>query len=240
MNGRTGLAVVVLVAIAGAQRPAAVDDYRAGRFEAARLAFAAELAALGDAAPAELRADLALAALRRQRTGDAEAACRPLLDHAEPAWRARGEFLLGLAAWQRSDRAAAAAQLPDAEPMAWELAVRATADAFHHWCRAAALQPADATARRNAERAQRRLAAQQRARDAAAQQRAPKRQPEPPPPPSDAPGPAEAATPELAPQPLSAAELLRLRERLRDLDRTKQRLRQAAQRGAARVGERDW
>jgi hypothetical protein len=239
MKARAGLTAWALVSAAVAQQAAAVDDYRAGRHEAARAAFAAELSALGAAAPAELRADLALAALRVQRTGEAEAACRPLLDHPESAWRARGEFLLGLAAWQRSDRAVAAASLPDAEPMAWDLAVRATASAFAHWCRAAALQPDDLAARRNAERAQRRLVEQQQARDLAVQQRRSKQAPEPPPP-ADTPGPAEQVQPALVQQPLSAAELQRLRQQLWQLEQTKQRLRQSQQRDAARAGERDW
>jgi hypothetical protein len=41
-------------------------------------------------------------------------------------------------------------------------------------------------------------------------------------------------------QPLSAAELQRLRQQLWQLEQTKQRLRQSQQRDAARAGERDW
>lgn len=240
-NPRTSFAALWLcAATAAAQAPQAVADYRAGRFEAARAAFAAELATrAGDSAP-ELRADLALASLRVQRTGDAEAAARPLLEHPEVAWRARGEFLLALAAWQRADRAVAAARLVDAEPMAWDLAVRAGEAAFEHWRRAAELQPRDLAARRNGERALRRLVELRRARDQQAQERAAKSEPEPPPPTPEAPGPAEVVPPRLAVQPLSAAELERLRQRLRQREQEKQRLRQDAQRASATAGERDW
>lgn len=234
------IAAIGLASAAGAQRDAARADYRAGRFEAARAAFAAELAEHGAEPPPELRFDLALAALRVQRTAEAESVCRPLLQHAEAVWRARAEFVLGLAAWQRSDRAAAAAQLPDPEPMAWDLAVRATEAAFAHWCRAALLQSDDPAARRNAERAQIRLREQQQARDQAARERASKREPEPPPPAPAAGGTTETVTPQLAQQPLTDAEVQRLRERLQSLERDKRRLRQAEQRHTVEVGERDW
>lgn len=240
MKLRVGIALLGTVAMALGQDPAAVADYRAGRFDAAHAAFSAEVVARGSAAPAELRADTALAALRLRRAGEAELAAQPLLAHQDPLWRGRGEFLLALAAWQRAERAIAAAGLADAEPMAWDLAVHAAEQAFQHWCRAAVLLPLDLAARRNAERVQRRLAELRRMSELAAAQRTRRSEPEPPPPPPDAPGPAEAATPELVQQPLSAAALARLRAQLRRQELAKQQLRQTAQRRSAVAGERDW
>lgn len=240
MKGLTLTVVLGLAALAAAQDPQGVADYRAGRYDAAHAAFVAEAAALGADVPPTLRYDLALAALRVQRTGDAEAAASPLLEHPDPAWRARGSFVLGLCAWQRTDRAVAAARLQDAEPMAWQLAVRAGEAALAHWCRAVELQPADHAARRNAERAQRRLAELRAAAEADAKRRTAKSEPEPPPPLPDAPGPAEAARPEVVTQPLSANEVAQLLQRLREQQAQKQRLRQTAQRQSGTAGERDW
>jgi hypothetical protein len=229
------LGAVLLLAALRAQGSAAAD-YAAGRFEAARAALAAELAARGPAAPPDLRGNLALAALRVQRTGEAEAAAQPLADADQPVWRQRGEFLLGLCAWQRADQAILAAQLPDAEPMAFEFAVRSVEAAWHHWRRAAAIAPGDPAAARNAERAWRRLAEVRAARDAATSR--PRPEPAPPPPPAIPAGPPEATRPELTTGTLSAAELARLRQRLQQKEREKQRLRLLPL--GAVAGERDW
>ena len=234
---------VLGAALASAQDPtgspaASAEDahaaYADGRYEAARELWQRRLEQLGDAAPPELRANAALAALRMHRPADAERAARPLLSHDDPSWRARGAFLFGLAAWQRADTAVAAAGLPDAEPMAWDLAVRHLDEAWRHWRAAAAGAPGDARAVRNAERAWRRLAEVQQRRDQA--QRAAQREPPPPPEPADA---SEAVRPDVASEALSAAELRRLRERLQQNERDKRRVRLLPPPGAV-VGERDW
>ncbi|MBL9078731.1 MAG: hypothetical protein JNL08_14570 [Planctomycetes bacterium] len=233
---RWPVCVLGLVASLAAQ-DGALADYRAGRFAAAHAALAAALAERGAAAPPELRANTALAALRLLREGDAEAAARPLLAAAEPEWRARGEQLLGFAAWLRTDRAVAAARLPDAEPMAWELAVRSAEAAWQHWRRAAAALPAEVAMVRNVERAWQRLTEVRAARDAATART--QQEPAPPPPEPAAAEPPAPAPAEVATAPLSAAELQRLRERLLQKQREKQRLRLVPPTDAV-VGERTW
>ncbi|MBX3463779.1 MAG: hypothetical protein KF830_11455 [Planctomycetes bacterium] len=228
-----GLGLAALAARMPAQDGEA--DYRAGRYEAAFAAFAA--AAAEAQAPAERRANLALAALRLRRPGDAAAAARSLLDEGDAAWHAPGEFLLGLAAWQRAEQAAAAAQLADAEPMAWDLAVRSAEAAWAHWCRAAAGEREPGPARRNAERAWRRLQELRAARTAAAARVEP--EPAPPPGPTEPEAPAT-ARPDVARGELSAEELERLRQRLLAKEREKQRLRLLGAGAGATVGEREW
>ncbi len=221
---------------------AAVAHYRAGRYEEARVAFAAELSVRGDEAPAALRTNLALAALRVQRTSDAEEAARPLLGSRELEDRAFGEFLLGQAAFQRGERAAAAARLPDAEPMAWDSALRSMHVAAASWCRAAELRSGWPEALRNAERAQRRLAELKQLRDAAAPTPPKRTEPEPRPEPPERPaGQApEEVQPELVHAALSAAGMADLLRRLQAKEREKRSARQLLQRGAAVAGERDW
>jgi len=247
MNPRSTAALLCLAALqapgdAGPERfTAGVAAYRAGRWEDARVAFAAELAAHGAGAPAALRVNLAMAALRVQRTQDAEAAARPLLESAVIDDRAWGEFLGALASFQRGERAAAAARLPDAEPMAWETAVRSAAAAVQGWCRAAELRPGWPEALRNAERAVRRLAALQRERAAAAPATPKRTEPVPPEPPPQAAQPStEEVQPDLVQATLSQAELERLRQRLRQKDREKRSARLLQPRRALVAGERDW
>ena len=246
MNAKSTAALLCLAALqapgdAARERFAAgVAAYRAGRYEEARVAFQAELEAHEADAPAELRTNLAMAALRVQRTEDAEAAARPLLEGARSDDRAWGEFLLGSASFQRGERAAAAARLPDAEPMAWETAVRSVAGSVKRWCRAAELRPAWPEALRNAERAVRALAELERERAAASPPTPKRTEPVPPePPPQPAQPSTEEVQPDLARAALSAAELERLRQRLRQREREKRSARFLQPRSVV-AGERDW
>jgi hypothetical protein len=247
MNAKSTAALLCLCVLqapdgAGPERfVAGVAAFRAGRYEEARVAFAAELAERGPGAPAELRANLAMAALRVQRTQDAEAAARPMLESPVIDDRAWGEFLLASASFQRGERAAAAARLPDAEPMAWETAVRSVAGAVQGWCRAAELRAGWPEALRNAERAVRALAELERERAEAAPQKPKRTEPVPPEPP---PGPAQPSTEEVQPDlvhaTLSAAEVERLRQRLQQKQREKRSARWLQPRSADVAGERDW
>ena len=245
MNAKSTAALLCLVALqapggAGPERfQAGVAAYRAGRYEEARAAFAAVLDAEG-AAPVELRSNLAMAALRVQRTQDAEAAARPLLDSALGDDRAWGEFLLALASFQRGERAAAAARLPDAEPMAWETAVRSVAASVQSWCRAAELRPGWQEPLRNAERAVRALNALERERAAAAPQTPKTTEPVTPEPPQPAQPTTEEVQPDLAQAKLSVAEVERLRQRLQQKQREKRIARSLQDRSALVAGERDW
>lgn len=222
----------------GERFAAAVAHYRAGRFEEARVLFAAEAESRGEAAPAELSCNHALAALRVERPAEAAAAARRLATMADPGERAWGEFLLGGAAWLQAERALAAAKLPDAEPMAWDLAVRGFDEAFAHWRTASELRPDWQEAVRNAERAMLALAAARAARsEAAAKQAGGQREPEPPPP---GPGELEEQAPQMTRQALPPADVAKLLQRLREKEQQKQRSRRQAQRASAVAGERDW
>ncbi|MCB9885184.1 MAG: hypothetical protein H6838_06800 [Planctomycetes bacterium] len=217
---------------------AALADYRAQRYEAALAGFTAELQAAGEGASPELRCDAALAALRMRRPGDAEAAARPLLEHNAADERAWGEFLLGQAAMQRAEVAAAAARLPDAEPMAWQAAVSSAERAFAHWCRAAQRPGGWHEAQRNAERALHALDELRRQRDAA--QPTKKKDDAPPPPAPTDQQPLEEQLPDLTVPPLSPAQLQELAQKLARKEKEKRTTRIAAQRGQAVAGERDW
>ena len=244
---RCAFAVLCSAALLAGQQPedrflAAQQHYRAGRYEAAFADFAAELGARGAVAPAVLRFDTALAALRVLRTADAEQAIAPLATSDRPEERADAEFVLAMVAHQRAERAALAAQLPDAEPMAWPSAVQSMERAFAGFCAADALREGWAEARRNAERAQRRLAELQRLRDASkppAAKSAATPEPQPLPQPTRTPVP-EPAEPEVAVAPLPPDEQARLLDRLQRQERAKRTLRQAQQRASVVAGERDW
>lgn len=224
---------------------AALQAAQAGRMEEAQEAFLALAEAAGPAAGPELLHNMAWTSLRLQRNRDAEAAAQRLLELADPAERAAGHFLLGLSAFQRAERAAAAARLQDAEPMAWQSAQRSAEAALRAFL--LALNEARAprgewpSARRNAERAHRLW---QALRDEAAQQAPPPPKQEP-----DAPEPTPEPEPDANPeeqlpeaqlQPLSAAETAQLLQRLQQREREKRLLRQAQQRSTVVAGERDW
>lgn len=231
----------------GAEQPLAafargLVAYRAGRFPEAHAAFQLALQSLGDAAPAELRWNGALAALRVLRTSDAEEALQPLLQHADERWHADAEFGLALAAHQRAERAVLAAQLADAEPLAWTMALRAMQQAIDGFARADRLRGRWPAASRNAERATQRLAELERLRDARQPPEAkqtPEPEPPPPPPSPDGQSPEE-QPPELPGQGLEAVEVAQLLQRLQKQEQQKRTLRQNQPRPAARPLERDW
>lgn len=223
---------------------AAVAAYRAGRFDEAYAAFAALSAATTAAERSpELLGNLALAALRVHRAGDAASAATVLQERGDAAERGLGTFLLAQADSERARLAEAAARLPDAEPMAWDAAVRAADAAVRGFLLAADLRARAGggewpEALRNAERAARTVAALRAARDAAQRPDAQHETPPPPPPPERGEGEQE-AVPELAGGTLSAAQLAELLQRVRAREVQKQRARQTAPAPGA-VAERDW
>jgi hypothetical protein len=221
---------------------AAMADYEAGRFAEAYQGFAAQLAAATEPVPEALRWNTALAALRVLRSGAAEQAIAPCRDAGDPVLRADAEFVLGLAQCQRAEQAAAAAALPDAEPLAWQLALAAQDRGIAAFERAVQLRGDWPAAVRNTERAQRRRREleQQRDRsqpDAAQQEKVP--EPPPPSPPGPADQPPEAALPEAVTTELSAAEVQNLLQLLARKDQRKHQLRQQQQRTTV-AGERAW
>lgn len=222
--------------------PAAVDaalqDYAAQRYEAAWRALSAEVQRCGERAPDEVRLDAALAALRAQRSRDAEQFLADV--DADGPFAADQLLLLGHAAWLDAERAVAAARLPDAEPMAWLMAVRAITRAESAFRTAAELRPGFAIAVRNCERAQRRRQEMERERDAATPPDAKKEDaPKPEPVPPDPDQPPEQVQAEVAAGKLSADELQRLQQLVRTRQRQKVQVRQEAA-PSADPGGRGW
>jgi hypothetical protein len=222
---------------------AAVADYRAGKYEAALATLRAELVgAVGsaDTAP-ELRLNASLCALRLLHSRDAEELIAPLVD--DQTWASEAAFALGLASSQHAERAVIAANLADAEPMAWTMASRAIQGAELQFRRAVDLKPDWPAAVRNLERAILRRATIEAERAAAKtpdakKESAPKPEPEKAPKnPDQAP---EVVIPEAAVGQLTARELADLQKRVRDQQRKKVTGRQQRSRTGSVRGERDW
>lgn len=146
-----------------------IAAYEAGRFDAAHDAFTALLDEAGADASPELLHDAALAALAAGRAADAERAAQRLAEADDAELAGLGHFLAGNAAYERATLAAAQARAVEAEPFAFEIAIRAAGDAAQAWCRAAATRDVWPGAARNAARALRLVEALRREqRDAAA------------------------------------------------------------------------
>ena len=245
MTVRASGAALALALALSAQEPAAfaaaVADYRAGKHEQAFAAFQALFVAAGDAAGDALRWNLALAALRLQRSGDAEEAVAPWLAGGDAGRRADAEFVLGMAGAQRGERAAAAAQLPEAEPLAWAMAIRAMEQAGDAFVRAAGARGGWPEAERNAARAPARVEELKRLRDAAREQAAKKESAPKPLPPAPQPEPDQDDDPlGLVTEPLPASELPAPARRLAQRDQKKVAARREQQRKTLRAGERAW
>lgn len=226
---------------------AAVADYRAGKFEVALAMLRAELVGAGDnAGPGddtapELRLNASLCALRLLHSRDAEELIAPLVD--DQVWAPEAAFALGLASSQHAERAVIAANLADAEPMAWVMASRAMQGAELQFRRAVDLKPDWPAAVRNLERTIRRRAEIETERNAAKapeakKEAAPKPEPETPPKNQDqAP---EVVIPEIAVAELTAKELAELQKRVRDQQRKKVTGRQQRSRIGSLSGDRAW
>lgn len=222
--------------------------YREGRFEEAARAFAAAEQALGEAAGPELVFDRALAAWRAGSFAEAESAAEMAAIRGGASFAARRDFLLGLAAFGRALRARAEAELPGADPSAWQRAMRACREAVAHWARATVRRGEWPAARRNAERALRELERLRRLAERAAERRLsrPRAQEVE----TRRPVGADAGTrrrpldrearPEQEPGAVSEEEIVRLLARLAEREREKRRLRAELRRAASAGVEKDW
>jgi len=251
MRARRLPVLLPLLALAATQGPpassgdpfaAAVAHYRAGRHAEAFAGFGALRGSSGTAPGAELLVGFSLAALRLQRTAEAEGAARELAALADARDRADGAFLLGLAAFQRAERAEAAAKLQDPEPGAFDAALQAVDQAIGQWLAADRARDGWPEAVRNAERAAHKRRQLQQDRAAAERDR-PQSRKEPAPearPKTESDPEPQQVDPELTAAALPAQELARLLDRLQQREREKRLVRQAQQRAAASAGERDW
>ena len=232
----------------------AVSDYRAGRYETALASLLSELARVGgdvdvrssdvqwsEQAARELRLNASLCALRLLRSRDAEELIAPLVDDLQ--WSSQAAFVLGMASSQHAERAVKAANLADAEPMAWIMAVRAIQGAEMQFRRCVEINPGWQEAVRNFERTIRRRAEIEAAREAAKtpdakKEKAPKPEPEQPPKVLDQSP--DVLIPEVAGEQLTARELAELQKRVRIQQRQKLTGRQQRNRNGAVAGEHDW
>jgi len=224
--------------------------FHAGRGEEALAEFQRAVHELGDSAPTELHYDVALAALQCGQPAVAEAAAEQAVARGGGSFVARRAFVRGSAAFHEAELAAAEAALPDADPTAFDRAIRGVESARDAWRSAATSRDDWPQARRNVERASKRLlelarakAERQRKHEAGAGRSVvlePPREPERAPEASNAPAPAVAPEVDLTP-----SQIERLLEVLARDEEAKRELRRA--RRAARPppspsapSERDW
>jgi hypothetical protein len=224
-----------------------LSAFDAGRFEEAHEAFVrAEEEAGGDAS-AVLLYDRALAALLAGDPRDAEEAAARAAARGGEEFASRCDFLRGCAAFARSGVAAEQARGPEAEPFAFDVAVRYAEGARDFFLRAATSRSDWPEARRNHERVVLAIEALRREKAEAEQKRErvarPEPRPEPDlPPPPDETGPPEEADPETGAMEteLAPAQVRRLLSRLMEKEREKLALRRSEQRARAAEVERDW
>lgn len=119
----------------------------------------------GDEAPPELQFDVALTALRAVRPLAAEIAAERMAVRGGPEWYARRDFLLGNAAWLRGERSELLSDRPEGGMPELDAAIAETRAAGLHWRSAYRRDAGLEAARRNAERASRRLTALRAKRD---------------------------------------------------------------------------
>lgn len=234
----------LLLALAGCDATApGREHYEAGRYAEALAAFDAAVEAAGDAASAQLLYDQALAGVRVGRYREAEAAARRAQAAAQGARIAPlCDFVLGNAAYLRSQVAEAEANRPGGEPTAHEWAVASAVDALAAWRRAAASRADWPEARRNVERALLRL---KRLREQKAGGRGrieiPRDPPADPTPPPRDPQPGEPRDPlETETAELSPSEVAGLFDLLREKERKKREMRRADREARGGDVERDW
>jgi hypothetical protein len=216
-----------------------VASLHAGDAAAAAAALAEAEAVVRAPPPALLRARLH-AALRSEQRRVAEYTAEKLAVAGDPAGLV--DFTRALSAYAAARLAAAAADVPGADPTALDRGIADARRAAAGFQRASLAQPdAAPPARRNAERALVLLAELERRKQLRDQQK--KREPDREPPPPD-PDQVEREERELPLDDrsslLTAAELQALLERLAQAEQEKRSLRQKAQRARGAAVERDW
>ncbi|MHC4342356.1 MAG: hypothetical protein ACYSX0_19350 [Planctomycetota bacterium] len=221
---------------------AGVDAYREGRYRDAHAAFRK---AEADDASAELSFNRALAALRAGDLSDAESSAQKAAERG-PAIAPLCGFLQGNAAFERCRMAERQADSVAAEPFAFDVAIAYAKKAARLWQRAAMSRPDWAEARRNVERALRKLEELQKKKEEADPRRRrqadPKPRPDPVPPlPLPKPGTEIEQDPEVTPQlkELSPEQIARLLDKLAEKEKDKAALRRSTRQQDSRV-ERDW
>ncbi|MAB80946.1 MAG: hypothetical protein CMJ89_16490 [Planctomycetes bacterium] len=227
-----------------------VTAYNGGRYAEASETFARAEERAGHGAGPELLFDRALAALRAGDLRVAEYSAEKAVVRGGAEFESLRIFLFANAAFGRSLRAEAEAGLRDADPTAFGRAIDHLGRAIELW-RVAAMRndfhgdwPA---ARRNLERALRKLEELEKKKEEAEQNQNKKKEKEPEQkqeePTEDPDAQSEEQERQATPQPevdLSSAELAQLFERLRAMEREKRELRQERRRVRSADVEKDW
>ncbi|RMH05079.1 MAG: hypothetical protein D6702_01355 [Planctomycetota bacterium] len=212
--------LLLLLPLVGGGFAAALEAWRSGDWEGARVGFQAAILAAGDRAGPELHYDLALVCARLERWPEMEEAAARMVSTGGEAFAGRRSFLRGLAAWHRAHEAAGRAELAGT-PVAWDRAVLLAEAARLAWEDAVRSRLEDwPEARRNAERAADLVAEYRRRRQAAAV--------------------AAGDEPPAQPPPLDSSGRRQLFDRLELLDRRKLEERRRRRSRTGPPVERDW
>lgn len=225
-----------IVVLATATFASALDAYRAGRFEHAAAEFRADIERRGDDAPAESFANLALASLRAGALTDAEQAARTAAERDPDGFTGFARFVDGSVAFARCDQSLAQASGPEAESFALDIALAQAVRARDAWRDAARSRSDWPEARRNVERALRRIDELERMKR---ERETPPPEREPDPPPANDPLAAD-RDPQATADELPPERVLDLLQRLDAKEREKRLLRAKARATRPATGERDW
>ncbi len=232
-----------------AEHPAIVA-FAYGRFGEALAGFRQLERDLGDEAPAAVFHGQALSALRTGALVEAELAVEKLVARGGLDFAPERDFVLGVTAFVRCERAEAQASGPEAEPFAFDVAIAHAEAAQAAWQRAAIARGDWPEARRNLVRAMNKLDELRKKRQAAIERKRKDQRPDSKPKPSEeeAPRDSDGQPKEIEPAPRlepQAVELARgqidgLLRRLDEKEREKGALRRS-QRTALQSGvEKDW
>jgi len=233
------LLFLALVALGCGDGGGGREAYEAGRFEDAHAAFVAA----GEDASAPALYNRALAGLRAGRLRDAATMASRAAAGGEEEVAAMAAFLRGNTAFAQCERAEQQANTLEAEPFAFDIAIRYGEAARDHWQAAAMIRDDWPAARRNVERALLKLATLRNKKREAEKRREKKSEARPEPKPVPDPGKEEVEEkPEDEPalSELSAAEVLRLFDRLATKEREKVDLRRSHRKKTMAGVEKDW
>ena len=224
-----------------------VRAYQEGRFQDAYDAFTEAERTAGNNASAELLYNRALSALRLPQTrgGElraAEVSVEKAVARGGLEFAGLRDFLLGNIEFLRCARAEAAARVQNADPTTLTQAILHAGNAVGAWQMAASSRVDWPEARRNVERALRKLEALEQMKAEAEANQPPKRETAPEPPQDEDPMEEVEAepTPQAAPPELSPEQLDRLLDKLAQVEAEKRALREARQRIRSANVEKDW
>lgn len=220
-----------------------VQAYREQRYDDALAALTAAAERAGSDASAQLLYDRALAALQSGAFREAEIAAELAAVRGGDAFAELRDFLFGNTAFARGLQAERRADLPEAEPFAYDVAIQQVEKAKGAWEQALLRRGDWPEASRNIERAVLRLEGLRRKKQKKEEEQKKKEEPDWP---EEEPEPEEREEepqePDLDPslEELSPEKVLRLLEKLALEEQEKRALRRSERQQRSRSVERDW